>query len=159
MTTTTTTTTTTRNRIITTLERKDYADEVAAIVERIYEPLFQKVFHARSSEDFRKWKKKRVKAKDKLPFRFGLKAKESGKSSSSKKEGKKSAASKKKNASVQSATKAPNTKKVCLTTDKKAPKPKVAKVTPPKPDEVGVQLKRQPESVDEPCGKKVRTDR
>ncbi|EJK77407.1 hypothetical protein THAOC_00769 [Thalassiosira oceanica] len=145
-----------------TLVRMVPEDEVAAIVERIYEPLFQKVFHARSSEDFRKWKKKRVKAKDKLPFRFGLKAKESGKSSSSKKEGKKSAASKKKNASVQSATKAPNSKEVCLTTDRKAPKPKVAKVTPPKLDEVGLvglQLKRPPECVDEPCGKKVRTDR
>ena len=46
---------------------------------------------------------------------------------------------------VESATKAPKAKKVCLT-------PKVAKVTPPKldvPTGVGVQLKRPPERLDD----------
>ena len=135
-------------------------EEVLATAERIYEPLLQKVFHARSAEEFIKWKKKRVVAKKKLPFRFGLKAKECEKSSGSKKkESKKS--NTKKNMVVESATKAPKAKKVCLTTDKKAPKPKVAKVTPPKldvPTGVGVQLKRPPECLDDSSGKKARTE-
>ena len=108
-------------------------------------------------------KKERIAEKKKPPFRFGLKAKECEKSSGSKKkESKKSAGSKKKESVVvESATKAPKAKKVCLTTDKKAPKPKVAKVTPPKldvPTGVGVQLKRPPECLDDSSGKKARTE-
>ena len=82
------------------------------------------------------------------------------KSTSKKGGSKKSASSKKKDVPMQSATKAPKVKKVSFATDKKAPKPKVPKVTPPKqdgPNEVGVQLKRPPECLDEPCGKKART--
>ena len=74
--------------------------------------------------------------KKKLAFRLGLKAKESDKSSSSKKkkEGKQPAVSRENSVGMQSATKAPRTTMSCLATDKKAPKPQVAKVTPPKLD-------------------------
>ena len=96
---------------------------------------------------------------------MGLKAKESDKSSSTttKKEGKQSAASKEESEGMESATKAPKTTIRCLATDKKATKPQVAKVTPPKldvpiPNEDGVQLKRPPECLDEPCSKEARTD-